>query len=78
MKILFACDEHPYSSFALKEAIHLAYNTWADITILGVIPSLLSTSTPVENHQKNPLMNLNIGDTNGFPFKREKSGRKYL
>jgi nucleotide-binding universal stress UspA family protein len=50
MKILFACDEHPYSSFALKEAIHLAYNTWADITILGVIPSLLSTSTPVETH----------------------------
>ncbi|MEJ5300422.1 MAG: universal stress protein [Thermodesulforhabdaceae bacterium] len=50
MKILFACDEHPYSNFALKEAMRLAYNTWADVTILGIIPSMPSDSTLMESH----------------------------
>jgi len=39
MKILFAGDEHPYSAFALKEAIRLALNTWADVTLLAVSPA---------------------------------------
>lgn len=36
MKILLAGDEYPYSEFAVKEAIKLAKNTWADVTLLGV------------------------------------------
>jgi nucleotide-binding universal stress UspA family protein len=35
MKILFAGDEHPYSAYALNEAIRLATNTWADVTLLA-------------------------------------------
>ncbi|MEW6387455.1 MAG: universal stress protein [Thermodesulfobacteriota bacterium] len=40
MKILFAADEQPYSAFALKEVSKLAMNTWADVTLLGILPSL--------------------------------------
>lgn len=40
MRILFAGDEHPYSAFALNEVIRLAMNTWADVTLLAVLPSL--------------------------------------
>jgi nucleotide-binding universal stress UspA family protein len=40
MKILFAGDEHPYSAYALSEVVRLALNTWADVTLLGVAPSL--------------------------------------
>ena len=40
MKILFAGDEHPYSAYALREVVRLALNTWADVTLLGVAPSL--------------------------------------
>ena len=36
MKILLAGDEYPYSEYAVKEAIKLARNTWADVTLLGV------------------------------------------
>ncbi|MGC8658627.1 MAG: universal stress protein [Desulfomonilaceae bacterium] len=42
MRILFAGDENPYSEYALKETIKLATNTWADVTLLGVVQS----STP--------------------------------
>lgn len=38
MQILFAGDEHPYSAYALNEVIRLALNTWADVTLLGVMP----------------------------------------
>ena len=40
MKILFAADDQPYSAYALKEVTRLARNTWADVTFLGVAPSL--------------------------------------
>jgi len=36
MKILFAADEHPYSSDALPQVARLGENTWADIKLLGV------------------------------------------
>jgi nucleotide-binding universal stress UspA family protein len=42
MRILFAGDEHPYSAFALKEAIKWARHTWADITLLGILPPFRS------------------------------------
>jgi nucleotide-binding universal stress UspA family protein len=38
MRILFAADEHPYSAFALKEVITWVRHTWADVTLLGVVP----------------------------------------
>jgi nucleotide-binding universal stress UspA family protein len=38
MKILFAGDEYPYSAYALKEAVRLAMNTWADVTLVAVSP----------------------------------------
>ena len=37
MKILFAADTHPYSAHALEVLSQLAENTWADVTILGVV-----------------------------------------
>ena len=40
MKILFAADEFPYSGVALKMAAGLAMNTWSDITLMGVVPSV--------------------------------------
>jgi len=40
MRIIFAGDEHPYSAFALKEVARLAMHTWADVTLLGVLPEL--------------------------------------
>ncbi len=39
MKILFAGDEYPYSSYALNEAVRLAMNTWADVTLMAVATS---------------------------------------
>jgi nucleotide-binding universal stress UspA family protein len=39
MRILFAGDEQPYSAFALNEAVKLAMNTWADVTLLGLMPA---------------------------------------
>jgi nucleotide-binding universal stress UspA family protein len=39
MRILFAADEHPYSAHALKKVIELARHTWADVTLLSVLPS---------------------------------------
>jgi nucleotide-binding universal stress UspA family protein len=40
MRILFAGDERAYSAYALNEVIRLAMNTWADVTLLTVLPSL--------------------------------------
>jgi len=42
MRILFAGDEQHYSQFALKEVVRLAMNTWADVTLLGVLPEDVS------------------------------------
>jgi len=42
MKILFVGDEQPYSEFALNEAIRLAMNTWADVTLLGSQAAVLN------------------------------------
>lgn len=39
MRILFAGDEQPYSENALKKLIGLAMNTWADVTLLSVLPA---------------------------------------
>ena len=39
MRILFAGDEHPYSAQALKKVIELARHTWADVTLLSVLPA---------------------------------------
>jgi hypothetical protein len=39
MKILFAGDEYPYSAYALNEAVRLAMNTWADVTLVAVSPA---------------------------------------
>ncbi len=39
MRILFAGDEHPYSAQALNKVIELARHTWADVTLLSVLPS---------------------------------------
>ncbi|MBW2654348.1 MAG: universal stress protein [Deltaproteobacteria bacterium] len=36
MRILFAADEHSYSTDALPQVARLGENTWADITLLGV------------------------------------------
>lgn len=49
MKILFAGDEHPYSAYALNEAIRLASNTWADVTLLAVAAADTG-GKPVEDH----------------------------
>jgi nucleotide-binding universal stress UspA family protein len=46
MKILFAGDEHPYSAYALNGVIKLALNTWADVTLLGVLPPQAEAGTP--------------------------------
>ena len=51
MRILFAGDEHPYSAYALKEVVRLAMNTWADVTLLGVLPEL----PPGEEGESPPL-----------------------
>jgi hypothetical protein len=37
MRVLFAGDEEHYSEYALKEVVRLATNTWADVTLLGVV-----------------------------------------
>jgi nucleotide-binding universal stress UspA family protein len=39
MRILFAGDEHHYSEYALNEVLRLAMNTWADVTLMGVLPA---------------------------------------
>jgi len=39
MRILFAADAHPYSAHALKKVIELARHTWADVTLLSVLPA---------------------------------------
>lgn len=36
MKILVVIDKYKYSQYVLSEAIKLAMNTWADVTLLGV------------------------------------------
>ena len=41
MRILLAADDKPYSEYALGRLINLAKNTWADVTILGVHPSVV-------------------------------------
>jgi hypothetical protein len=38
MRILFAGDERHYSEYAMNEVVRLAMNTWADVTLLGVVP----------------------------------------
>ena len=38
MKILVAVDEHPYSARAVNEVARLAANTWANVTLLGILP----------------------------------------
>ncbi len=48
MRILFAGDEQPYSAYALKEVTRLAMNTWAEVTIMGVITG------PVSHGQETP------------------------
>jgi nucleotide-binding universal stress UspA family protein len=45
MRILFAGDEHHYSEFALKEVVRLAMNTWADVTLLGIVPAASGQET---------------------------------
>ncbi len=38
MKILVAVDDNPYSSYVVREVGKLVGNTWADITLLGILP----------------------------------------
>ncbi len=38
MKILVAVDQNPYSAKTAKVVAELAANTWANVTILGVLP----------------------------------------
>lgn len=38
MRILVAVDQSPYSAHAVNEVARLARNTWANITLLGVLP----------------------------------------
>ncbi len=38
MRILFAADRHLYSAYAVEMLTRLAENTWADVTLLGVLP----------------------------------------
>ena len=47
MRILFAGDEHPYSAYALKKVIELAWHTWADVTLLSVCPTQPSSRDPL-------------------------------
>jgi nucleotide-binding universal stress UspA family protein len=47
MRILFAGDEHPYSAFALKEAVKWARHTWADITLLSILPASRSRESSI-------------------------------
>ncbi len=37
MKILVAVDQNPYSSHALEQVAKLAANTWANVSLLGVL-----------------------------------------
>jgi nucleotide-binding universal stress UspA family protein len=38
MRILVAIDQHPYSTSTVDVVAELAANTWANVTILGVLP----------------------------------------
>ncbi len=38
MRILFAADAHRYSEYALNDLVKLAENTFADVTMLGILP----------------------------------------
>jgi nucleotide-binding universal stress UspA family protein len=38
MRILVAIDQHPYSTGTVDVVAELAANTWANVTILGVLP----------------------------------------
>ena len=37
MKILVAVDQNPYSTHAVLEVAKLAANTWANVSLLGVL-----------------------------------------
>ena len=37
MKILVAVDQNPYSAHAVSEVAKLAANTWANVSLLGVL-----------------------------------------
>jgi nucleotide-binding universal stress UspA family protein len=45
MKIIAAVDRNPYSSHAVGEVVKLAANTWANVSILGVQPKNMTTTT---------------------------------
>ena len=38
MRILVAVDQNPYSAHAVRQVAGLAMNTWADVTLLGLLP----------------------------------------
>jgi nucleotide-binding universal stress UspA family protein len=42
MRILAAVDQYSYSVVAVEAAAKLALNTWADVTLIGVSPQLMS------------------------------------
>jgi len=86
MRILFAGDEHPYSAQALKKVIELARHTWADVTLLSVLPAqatsqgeLLQAQDPrvqaLCRYREEFLENLGSSDS---PYAPERWGYEWI
>ncbi|MBW1975400.1 MAG: universal stress protein [Deltaproteobacteria bacterium] len=60
MRILFVADQYDYSAYALEEVAELARNTFADVTMLGVLPRdmarSLSPGRPCDIALDHPMM----------------------
>jgi nucleotide-binding universal stress UspA family protein len=52
MKILVVADDKPYSRPAVDEAVKLALNTWADVTLLGLLPKGNGAQKPAVNFHR--------------------------
>ncbi len=61
MKILVAVDQNPYSTLAVLEGAKLAANTWANVSLLGVMSKAdakerAAETKAVSGQKKNPLI----------------------
>jgi len=61
MKILVVADEKPYCLPAVEEAVKLALNTWADVTLLGLLPKGNGAKKPSGNFRQLPEDDLALG-----------------
>ncbi|MBI5592489.1 MAG: universal stress protein [Deltaproteobacteria bacterium] len=86
MRILFAGDEHPYSAHALKKVIELARHTWADVTLLSVLPaqsSLQGESLPSQDPRVLALRRyreefLEVLGSSDSPYALERWGHEWV